>query len=131
MSTINQIQLPNGSIYDFEDTAAREAASSKADKTLATISANGLMSAADKAKLDGITGQVTADKVNAPDHTTDLVQYGAFQIAAQQIISQIPTVPTALKNPNALTIKIGSTTVTYDGSTAQTMTIEDGSEVSY
>lgn len=41
------------------------------------------------------------------------------------------TVPTALKNPNALTIKIGSTTVTYDGSTAQTVTIADGSEVAY
>ena len=40
-------------------------------------------------------------------------------------------VPTALKNPNALTIKIGSTTVTYDGSTAQTVTIDDGSEVAY
>ena len=84
-----------------------------------------------KAVIDGITGQVTADKVNAPDHTTDLVQYGAFQIAARQIISQIPTVPTALKNPNALTIKIGSTTVTYDGSVAKTVEIADGSEVSY
>ena len=40
-------------------------------------------------------------------------------------------VPTALKNPNALTIKIGSTTITYDGSTAQTVTIADGTEVSY
>lgn len=40
-------------------------------------------------------------------------------------------VPTALKNPNALTIKIGSTTITYDGSTAQTVTIADGSEVAY
>lgn len=40
-------------------------------------------------------------------------------------------VPTALKNPNALTIKIGSTTVTYDGSAAQTVTIDDGTEVSY
>lgn len=38
---------------------------------------------------------------------------------------------TALKNPNALTIKIGSTTVTYDGSAAQTVTIDDGTEVSY
>ena len=45
--------------------------------------------------------------------------------------SDIPTIPTALKNPNALTIKIGSTTVTYDGSTAQTVTIADGTEVSY
>lgn len=43
----------------------------------------------------------------------------------------IPTIPTALKNPNALTIKIGSTAVTYDGSTAQTVTISDGTEVSY
>lgn len=43
----------------------------------------------------------------------------------------IPTIPTALKNPNALTIKIGSTTVTYDGSAAQTVTIDDGTEVSY
>lgn len=43
----------------------------------------------------------------------------------------IPTVPTSLKNPNALTIKIGSTTVTYDGSAAQTVTIDDGTEVSY
>ena len=84
-----------------------------------------------KAVIDGITGQVTAANIHAPEHTTDLVQYGAFQIAAQQIISRIPTVPTALKNPNALTIKIGSTTVTYDGSTAQTVTIADGSEVSY
>lgn len=88
-----------------------------------------------KGVLDGITGQVTADKVNGPDHTTDLVQYAAFKIAAnqlaQQIIKQIPTVPTALKNPNALTIKIGGTTVTYDGSAAKTVEIADGSEVSY
>lgn len=46
-------------------------------------------------------------------------------------MDDIPTIPTALKNPNALTIKIGSTTVVYDGSTAQTVTIADGSEVSY
>lgn len=99
----------------------------------AEISANtsARHSHANKGVLDGITGQVTADKVNAPDHTTDLVQYGAFQIASQQIISRIPTVPTALKNPNALTIKIGSTTVTYDGSAAKTVEIADGSEVSY
>lgn len=39
--------------------------------------------------------------------------------------------PAALKNPNALTIKIGGTTVTYDGSAAKTVTIADGSEVAY
>ena len=86
---------------------------------------------ANKAIIDGITGQVTADKINAPDHITDLVQYGAFQIAVGQIISQIPTVPATLPNPNALTVKIGSTTVTYDGSSAQTVEIADGTEVAY
>lgn len=45
--------------------------------------------------------------------------------------SDVPTVPTALKNPKALTIQIGGTTVTYDGSAAQTVTIADGDEVSY
>lgn len=43
----------------------------------------------------------------------------------------IPTVPSSLPNPNALTIKIGRTTVTYDGSAAKTVEIADGSEVSY
>ena len=86
---------------------------------------------ANKAVIDGITGQVTADKVNAPDHTTDLVQYAAFQLAAQQIIGQIPTVPSVLPNPEKLTIRIGGTSVTYDGSTAQTVTIADGTEVAY
>lgn len=47
------------------------------------------------------------------------------------ILAEKKDIPTALKNPNALTIKIGSTTVTYDGSTAQTVTIDDGTEVSY
>ena len=41
------------------------------------------------------------------------------------------SIPTALKNPNALTIKIGSTTVTYDGSAAKTVEITDGTEVEY
>lgn len=79
-----------------------DALDGKAGTAAATQSAAGLMSAADKAKLDGI-------------------ERGANKT----------TVPTALKNPNALTIKIGSTTVTYDGSTAQTVTIADGSEVAY
>ena len=74
----------------------------KAGTAVATTSANGLMSNADKAKLDGI--ELGANKT---------------------------TVPTALKNPNALTIEIGNTTVTYDGSTAQTVTIADGAEVAY
>lgn len=84
-------------------TAAKTAAwDGKAGTAAATQSAAGLMSAADKAKLDGI-------------------ERGANKT----------TVPTALKNPKALTIQIGGTTVTYDGSAAKTVTIADGSEVSY
>lgn len=114
-----------------QNKAVKAALDGKAGTAVATASANGLMSKDDKAKLDGITGQVTAANIHAPEHTTDLVQYGAFQIAAQQIISQIPTVPDVLPNPKALVIKIGSTTVTYDGSAAKTVEIADGSEVSY
>ena len=84
-------------------TAAKTAAwDGKAGTAAATQSAAGLMSAADKAKLDGI-------------------ERGANKT----------TVPTALKNPNALTIQIGGTSITYDGSTAQTVTIADGTEVAY
>lgn len=38
---------------------------------------------------------------------------------------------TALPNPNALTIKIGSESVVYDGSSAQTIEIADGNGVAY
>lgn len=91
----------------------------------AEISANTAArhSHANKGVLDGITGQVTADKVYNPNHVTDLVQYAAFQIASQQIISQIPTV---LPSPNALTITSGSNSVTYDGSTAESINIPAG-----
>ena len=58
---------------------------------------------------------------------------GTVQASDTRLASMddIPTIPTALKNPNELTIKIGSTTVTYDGSVAKTVEIADGSEVSY
>lgn len=46
-------------------------------------------------------------------------------------LAQKTDIPSSLKNPNALTIKIGSTTVTYDGSAAKTVTIADGTEVEY
>lgn len=40
--------------------------------------------------------------------------------------SDIPTIPTALKNPNALKIKIGDTTTSYDGSAAEFVEIPKG-----
>lgn len=74
---------------------------------------------ANKAVIDRITGLVTAENLDNPGHTTDLVQYGAFQVAAQRILVQIPTVPETLPNPKALTLKVGGATTTYDGSSAQ------------
>ena len=38
----------------------------------------------------------------------------------------IPTIPEYLPNPNALNIKIGSTTTSYDGSAAKTVEIPEG-----
>lgn len=38
----------------------------------------------------------------------------------------IPKIPTALKNPNALNIKIGKVTTSYDGSAAKTVEIPEG-----
>lgn len=40
--------------------------------------------------------------------------------------SDIPTVPTELKNPYSLNIKIGNETTTYDGSAAKTVEIPEG-----
>ena len=40
--------------------------------------------------------------------------------------TDIPTIPTALKNPKALNIKIGDTTTSYDGSAAKTVEIPGG-----
>ena len=69
-----------------------------------------------------IKAAIKAKGVDVPDATLlDGIERGANKT----------TVPTALKNPNALTIKIGGTTVTYDGSAAKTVTIADGSEVAY
>ena len=90
--------MSDTSTNPVQNKVVKTALDTKAGTAVATTSANGLMSKDDKTKLDGITGQVTADKVHDPDHTTDLVQYGAFRVGAQQIISQIPTVDDAMSD---------------------------------
>ncbi len=42
--------------------------------------------------------------------------------------SDIPTIPTELKNPHPLNIKIGNTTTSYDGSAAKTVEIPEGTD---
>lgn len=76
-----------------------------------------------KAVLDGITAEKTA----AWDGKSDFS--GSYNDLTNK--PTIPTVPTALKNPYALTIKIGDETVVYDGSAAKEVEIADGTEVEY
>lgn len=78
---------------------------------------------ANKSVLDEITAEKTAEWDGKSDFS------GSYNDLADK--PTIPTVPTALKNPYALTVKIGDETVVYDGSAAQTVGIADGTEVSY
>ena len=54
--------------------------------------------------------------------------FGTLKVTTGDVASKddIPTIPTALKNPNALNIKIGDTTTSYDGSAAKTVEIPEG-----
>lgn len=101
----------------------------------ATTSAAGLMSKDDKSKLDGIaTGatKVTTDTVSGWGYTKNTgtvtqVKVGttAYNPSSGVVsLPAYPSVPTSLKNPNSITIKAGSDTVSsYDGSAAKTFTI--------
>lgn len=51
--------------------------------------------------------------------------------ASNTRLATLNDIPEYLPNQYALTVKIGSTTVTYDGSSSQTVEIADGTEVSY
>lgn len=74
-------------------------------------------------------GALAAMNFNAQSLTIAIVN-GAVQASDTWLASKAD-IPTALKNPYALTVKIGDTSVTYDGSAAKTVEIADGSEVSY
>lgn len=81
-----------------------------------------------KVALDKITGLLTAGTVDNPGNTLDLVTYQALMKklndAAEQVSQMIPT---ELKNPNALTIKVDGTETAYDGSEAKTVEISTAS----
>ena len=75
------------------------------------------------------SGALTAMNFYAQSLTIAIIN-GTVQASNTQLATK-DDIPTSLKNPHALTVKIGSTTVTYDGSRSQTVEIADGSEVSY
>lgn len=73
------------------------------------------------------SGALIAMSLPAQSLTIAIVN-GAVQASDTRLASMgdIPTVPTSLKNPNALTITSGSDSVTYDGSEAKTIDIPAG-----
>lgn len=75
------------------------------------------------------SGALIAMGFSAQSLTIAIVN-GTVQASDTRLASKAD-IPTALKNPNALTVKIGDTSVTYDGSAAKTVEIADGSEESY
>lgn len=81
----------------------------------------------------GFTAMGSSGPTEHPQYVSVLCIFGNWSAWRGTLagLEDIPAIPTALKNPNALTIKIGGTTVTYDGSTAQTVIIDDGNEVAY
>lgn len=89
-----------------------------------------------KAKLDELIAAITAfykkettNIINKiPTKTSQLTNDSGYLTEHQSLANyakknEIPTVPPALKNPNILTIKIGGTTYTYDGSKSITIEI--------
>ena len=76
------------------------------------------------------SGALTEMDFGAQSLTIAIFSNGTVQASNTQLATK-DDIPTSLKNPNALTIKIGSTTIVYDGTLAQTVEIADGTEVSY
>lgn len=75
----------------------------------------------------GFAALGSINEVSAPMYPT--VAYGGNWLAWLGTLakeSDIPTIPTELKNPYSLNIKIGDTTTSYDGSAAETVEIPKG-----
>lgn len=119
------ITLTNGETYTFTVTNGSGGGGSASWGSISGTLANqtDLKQALDaKASLDlGITGATTGK----------VAKISAVGANGRPTAWTYADMPTALKNPNALTIKVGDTTVVYDGSTAKTVEIADGTEVSY
>lgn len=73
------------------------------------------------------SGALTAMGFPAQSLTVAIVN-GTVQASNTRLAtaSDIPSIPDALPNPNALTIKVGDATTTYDGSAAKTVEVEGG-----
>jgi hypothetical protein len=80
--------------------------------------------------VTSISGSGASGTIKIPQITVD--KYGHVTTAADENVAiTMPTLPTSLKNPNSLTVKgNGTSSFTYDGSSAKTLNIKAGTNVS-
>lgn len=73
---------------------------------------------------------VALEFITLAGSSVTIVQYwdSAWMVTSRTLANSddIPTIPEYLPNPNALSIKIGNTTTSYDGSAAKTVEIPEG-----
>ena len=75
-----------------------------------------------------------AKKTEIPTKVSELENDSGYLTEHQSLVdyakkTEIPTIPESLKNPNALTIKVGDTTTTYDGSEAKMIDVSTGESI--
>lgn len=119
--TLKEIADYIASHKDVTD-ALNAAIGNKADKTAATQSANGLMSAADKKKLDGVAAGATANDTKYKNQTPSTVAVGGIEkgyvppaagVEAVDLLNKLlhayvaPTVSASAKPNNGGTYEIG------------------------
>ena len=78
----------------------------------------------------GFSALGSADPTKSPQYPTAAYTGTAWMawLGTLARSSDIPTIPTELKNPHSLNIKIGDTTTSYDGSAAKTVEIPEGTD---
>lgn len=118
MAEINQIQLPNETIYDIEDATAREAIDSAVTMTFATVATTG--------SYNDLTNKPTIPTVPVTDVTvggSSVVSSGTAVIPAiPAAVEANPTVPSGT-TPTALTgVKVGSSYYSVSGGSQNAVT---------
>lgn len=125
---------------DIHVTAAQKSAwTNKAEKTVATTASAGLMGAADKSKLDGITAGAEVNQnaistlvagstnvtANSKTAAVTLTSGSNITITGDNATKKVTiSAPTAIKNPQPIAIQLnGTTAASYDGSAAKTVNI--------
>ena len=80
--------------------------------------------------LTAISGPGASGTIKVPQITVD--KYGHVTAAADESVTiTMPILPTSLKNPNSLTVEGNGTSLfTYDGSSAKTLNIKAGTNIS-